>query len=146
MRLICKIENKIPAEQCVGSIVRLPRQLWRSLPLPLWRGRAWRSKFTPLLSHQIEVVRDGRVSSPLRRPEALTAGPVLLYAATYGGSHFIVFMLNCGSTSETKVDNVMIVFQSVQVAVRLTDFSIPVLTGFQAGALKLAPHGYFLRL
>lgn len=59
---------------------------------------------------------------------------------------FIVFMLNCGGTSETKVDNVIIVFHFVQVAQCLTDFSIPVLTGFQGRALKLAPHCYFLRL
>ncbi len=71
---------------------------------------------------------------------------MLLYAATYGGRDFIVFMLNCGGTSETKVDNVIIVFHSIQVAQRLTDFSIPVLTGFQGRVLKLAPHCYFLRL
>lgn len=71
---------------------------------------------------------------------------MLLYAATYGGRVFIVFMLNRGGTSETKVDNVIIVFDSVQVAQRLTDFSIRVLMLFQGRALKLAPHCYFLRL
>lgn len=50
-----------------------------------------------------------------------------------------MFMLNRGGTSETKVDNVIIVFRSVQVARHLTDFSIPVLTAFQGAALKLAP-------
>lgn len=50
-----------------------------------------------------------------------------------------MFMLNRGGTSETKVDNVIIVFRSVQVARRLTDCSIPVLTAFQGAALKLAP-------
>lgn len=58
----------------------------------------------------------------------------------------IVFMLNRGGTSETKVDKVIIVFRSVQVGRSLTDFSVPVLTGFQDGALKLAPLCYFLRL
>ncbi len=71
---------------------------------------------------------------------------MLLYAATYGGRDFIVFMLNCSGTSETKVDKVIIVFYSIQVSQRLTDFSIRVLTGFQGSALKLAPLCYFLRL
>lgn len=50
---------------------------------------------------------------------------------------FIVLMLNC---ARQKVDKVIIVFRSVQVARRLTDFSIPVLTGFQKAALSNCLH------
>lgn len=72
----------------------------------------------------------------LRQPK-----PMLLYGATYGRRDFIVLMLNCGGTSETKkLCKVIIVFRSVQVARRLTDFSIPVLTGFQKAALLNCLH------
>lgn len=70
----------------------------------------------------------------------------LLYVPTYGRRDLIVLMLNRDGTRETKVNNVIIVLRSVQVARRLTDFSIPVLTGFQGRALKLAPQCCFLRL
>lgn len=90
--------------------------------------------------------RDGSVVSLLSRPEPSTAkANAVVRCHILAERDFIMFMLNCAGTSETKVDNVIIVFHSVQVARRLTDFSIPVLTGFQGRALKLAPHCYFLR-
>lgn len=95
----------------------------------------------------MDVGRDGRVASLLSRPERSTAkANAVVHCHILAERDFIVLMLNCAGTSETKVDNVIIVFHSVQVARRLTDFSIPVLTGFQGRALKLAPHCYFLRL
>lgn len=53
MRLICKMENKIPAERCAGA----------SCPFPdnsIMRGQGLKVRGNPLLSHQMEVARDGR--------------------------------------------------------------------------------------
>lgn len=56
-------------------------------------------------------------------------------------------MLLCRvGTNETKVDNLIIVPDSVQVTLLSTEPSVRVLTGCQGRAPKLAPHGYFLRL
>lgn len=130
-----KFKKKINSSR---SIVRLPRQLWRSEPAPIMEGPGPEVEGRPSIEPSHGGGERWACRPPIEPAGAFDSQSQCCCMVPHMAERdFIVLMLNC---ARQKVDKVIIVFRSVQVARRLTDFSIPVLTGFQKAALPNRLH------